>query len=133
MAKLRQSKQRDAIYANLSSRYDHPTAEELYDSVKETVPNLSLATVYRNLKQLAAAGQVRILHAETAEHFDADVSLHYHLYCYSCNRIYDYPVPSIPEVEKILEQDPNLDSYDLTFNGICSQCKKRGTPLNKLD
>ncbi|HPZ00162.1 MAG TPA: transcriptional repressor [Clostridiales bacterium] len=122
MAKLRQSKQRDAIYANLSSRYDHPTAEELYSSVKESIPNISLATVYRNLKQLAEIGQIRILHSETADHFDADISTHYHLYCTSCQRIYDYPVSEIPEIAKIMAQDSNLVSYDLVFTGVCTQC-----------
>ena len=52
MQQVRRSKQRDAILANLQARYDHPTAMELYLSVRQELPNLSLGTLYRNLKGL---------------------------------------------------------------------------------
>ena len=41
----RNSKQRNAIYAELMGRYDHPTAEDLYRDLKPEYPALSLATV----------------------------------------------------------------------------------------
>ena len=56
MAIERRSKQREAIIENLQSRYDHPTAMELYLSVREVIPNLSLGTLYRNLSQLEDCG-----------------------------------------------------------------------------
>ena len=58
MAIERKSKQRDAIISELCSRYDHPTAMELYLSVREVIPNLSLGTLYRNLSQLEENGMV---------------------------------------------------------------------------
>lgn len=46
MAALKHSKQREAILAELRSRKDHPTAEDLYLTLKAEMPNLSLGTVY---------------------------------------------------------------------------------------
>ena len=54
----RHSKQRDAVLANLCSRCDHPTAEDIYFSLKSSMPALSLATVYRNLAALESAGKI---------------------------------------------------------------------------
>ena len=53
MAAVKHSRQREAILTELRSRKDHPTAEELYLSLKPHMPNLSLGTVYRNLNMLA--------------------------------------------------------------------------------
>ena len=47
MALTKRSRQREAILSELCGRTDHPTAEELYLSLKEEMPNLSLGTVYR--------------------------------------------------------------------------------------
>ena len=46
---VKYSKQRELIRENLLSRYDHPTADDVYASVKLILPNISLGTVYRNL------------------------------------------------------------------------------------
>ena len=61
MQQVRRSKQRDAILANLQARYDHPTAMELYLSVRQELPNLSLGTLYRNLKGLCQDGTIACL------------------------------------------------------------------------
>ena len=52
----RYSKQREAIFENLQSRYDHPTADMVYTDLKRDFPNISLGTVYRNLSLLAEEG-----------------------------------------------------------------------------
>ena len=44
MALIKRSRQREAILSELCGRTDHPTAEELYLSLKEELPNLSLGT-----------------------------------------------------------------------------------------
>lgn len=37
----------------------HPTADFVYEQMRKELPNISLATVYRNLNQLAEAGLIR--------------------------------------------------------------------------
>lgn len=124
MAEIRKSKQRDAIYAELASRSDHPTAEQIYFSLKPEMPNISLATVYRNLRKLTEMGKIITLYTDTSDHFDATVKPHYHLYCTKCNRIYDLDMPLIPEIDVAAEQceEGKINSYSLVFHGICRHC-----------
>ena len=52
------SKQRELILESLRHRKDHPTAEKLFIDLKKTMPELGIATVYRNLTDLCEDGQI---------------------------------------------------------------------------
>lgn len=52
------SRQRELIKRNMLSRYDHPTADAVYTSIREEIPNISLGTVYRNLRLLVDQGEI---------------------------------------------------------------------------
>ena len=127
MAGFRNSKQRDAVYANLCSRTDHPTAEEVYASVKQEYPSIGIATVYRNLKVLVDMGMAQIVFTGSSDHFDANVTPHYHMYCTNCGRIYDINIPEIPEIRQAGENvdDCDISSYSLVYSGICSSCLEK--------
>ena len=45
---LKYSRQRESIKNFLATRYDHPTAETVYQNIRKEFPNISLGTVYRN-------------------------------------------------------------------------------------
>ena len=62
MATLKYSRQREAIKTFLASRTDHPTADTVYTCLRETYPNISLGTVYRNLSLLEQLGAVSYTH-----------------------------------------------------------------------
>ena len=73
---VKKSFQREAIRQNLLSRYDHPTADMVYNSVREELPNISLGTVYRNLRFLVDQGDALCLKlGDGREHFDGHVEL----------------------------------------------------------
>jgi Fe2+ or Zn2+ uptake regulation protein len=77
---LRCTRQREVIYDALASAKTHPTAEELFTSVRCVEPGLSLATVYNTLDALAACGLVRRLPCPNgACRFDACMHDHVHL------------------------------------------------------
>ena len=79
---VKKSFQREAIRQNLLSRYDHPTADMVYNSVREELPNISLGTVYRNLRFLVDQGDALSLKlGDGREHFDGHVEPHYHFIC----------------------------------------------------
>ena len=77
------SKQREAILGNLRSRYDHPTAEMVYMDLKQSFPNLSLGTVYRNLAVLYEAGVILKVGAslDGKERYDGHIQPHAHFFC----------------------------------------------------
>ena len=127
MTVSRKSKQRDAILENLLSRYDHPTAEEVYADVKNIFPNISLATVYRNLKFLSDDGVIRSIITKDAVHYDAHTNGHRHVICNKCGKIFDIDVDVTEDVIKKAENcfDGEIENCKLIFYGICSDCKKK--------
>ena len=82
--------QRVAIYKALLQSEAHPDAEAVYEKVRAEIPNLSLATVYKNLEALEKLGVVRELTPlhETAR-FDANLDRHHHLVCTDCKKVLD--------------------------------------------
>lgn len=124
---VRHSKQRDAIFDNLCSRYDHPTAEDIYFSLKPSIPALSLATVYRNLSQLEADRKIiRIESAGTAR-YDGNISLHYHLACIGCGGVFDVFMENDCGLCKKAAEvfDGKIISHSVLFTGYCSSCSKQ--------
>lgn len=124
---VRHSKQRDAIFDNLCSRYDHPTAEDIYFSLKPSMPALSLATVYRNLSQLEGDGRIiRIESAGTAR-YDGNINLHYHLSCISCGGVYDVFMDNDCGLCKKASEvfDGKILTHSVLFTGYCSACSKQ--------
>ena len=122
----RKSRQRDAILAELVSRYDHPTAMELYTSVKKQVPNLSLGTLYRNLSQLEENGLILRIPDGAYDRFDGNIAPHAHFKCSVCGKLYD--IHSLNNVNLLLDsfEDENIgkvSSFGLTFFGICKCCE----------
>lgn len=118
------SKQRDAIYGNLCSRTDHPTAEEIYLSLKPEMPAISLATVYRNLAQLEADSKILRIGSGGSARYDGNVSPHYHLACKGCGGVFDIFMDSD---ESLCERAANhfnglIVSYSVLFNGYCHAC-----------
>ncbi len=103
----------------------HPTAEEVYDFVASEHPTISRGTVYRNLNQLAANGEIRKMEIPSgADHFDHLCHDHYHVRCLKCSRVFDVDMDYIPDLEKSIKNTHGfeLSGYDLTFKGICPDC-----------
>lgn len=127
MPQVRKSRQRDAILYNLQQRCDHPTAMELYLSVREEIPSLSLGTLYRNLKGMCENGTVISLSSGGEEHYDAVTRRHAHLRCEKCGRFYDLPQCALPSAERLLQDEYNgeIHDYSLIFFGVCTDCCKQ--------
>ncbi len=118
----RKSKQRDAIVAELKSRYDHPTAMELYLSVREKIPNLSLGTLYRNLSQLEECGQVLKIPDGTQDRFDGNTTPHAHFKCCCCDKVYDIMSLNNYGFDCENENISQIYGYSLMLFGKCKSC-----------
>ena len=124
MAIERKSRQRDAIINELCSRYDHPTAMDLYLSVREKIPNLSLGTLYRNLTQLEENGMVLRIPDGSTDRFDGNVNPHAHFKCLTCGNVYDlmnFEIESLTFSDEIINKVTN---YSLMAFGLCKNCNK---------
>ncbi len=127
MAGIKHSKQRDALLNELQSRYDHPTAEDLYSEVKKEIPNLSLGTVYRNLSLLDNEGEIVKISVDGADRYDGNVIPHGHFSCVKCGKMTDIPFPdgSLPINDEIIKSvDGTIEKYSITLFGVCGECEK---------
>lgn len=122
---IKYSHQREAIMSYLASTVDHPTADEVYNHIRETIPNISLGTVYRNLNQLAAAGKLLRLTCDgKTDHFDACTTPHYHFLCNTCGRVSDLDMPMNDELLMRARKctDNTITDVSIMFSGVCSAC-----------
>ena len=93
---VKYSRQRQLIYNFLMNRKDHPTADVVYQNVRQEYPNISLGTVYRNLTLLADRGEIlRLQVGDGADHFDAETSRHCHFVCSECGSVTDMRIACI--------------------------------------
>lgn len=125
MSTLRNSKQRDAVLQNLSERYDHPTAEEVYISVKKVIPSVSLATVYRNLKLLESEGLIIKITTPDSDRFDGHTHEHYHFTCNECKQVLDIELSGGFNVNALPKSfGGKITNHELMFYGLCENCNK---------
>ena len=120
---MKHSRQRDAILENLRMRYDHPTAEMVFASLKESFPHISLGTVYRNLSLLLELGEIIKVGAseDGKERYDGHTHPHSHLFCEECKDVYDLNIfPDISSLEKELEVE--IREATTTLRGRCKNC-----------
>ena len=95
---LRVTPQRLAVLAALQATPDHPSAEEVFEEIREKMPSVSLATVYNALGELRRVGQLRALPVSGRVRYDlASRGPHNHLVCESCQRILYYNPPAALE------------------------------------
>ena len=117
--------QRRVILKAVAGRTDHPTADQIYDAVKETINGVSRTTVYRVLEAFVRLGVVtRVSNPQAITRFDADVSRHHHLICLSCEAVMDCPDERLEGVKipKISLQGFTVKDISLTITGFCSAC-----------
>ena len=127
MVKIRRSRQRDAIMTYLKSRTDHPSAEQIYENVRQTMPNISLGTVYRNLTLLNELGEIRTIFAGGgADHFDANMIPHDHFICRNCHSIQDIPhvCHKAAEVLTVEAFTGVVEESYIYYYGLCAACKQ---------
>ncbi len=123
---LRYSRQREKILELLKDTKDHPSADEVYEKIREIFPSISLGTVYRNLGVLHEQGLVnRIMHAAGPDRFDADMYIHSHFYCERCGIIYDIKEDALTMQTGNLLSGHKVNKQTTSYYGICSNCLKK--------
>lgn len=123
----RRTMQKEVIFKALCSLRNHPTADGVYDYIHPDYPNISRATVYRVLNQLASNGQInKVSVFNGADCFDHNVTPHSHGRCTRYQRIFDVPYQK-PPVETFMAWDSeefSITDYSLQFDGLCRSCRE---------
>ena len=122
------TKQRELILNAIMESNTHPTADELFQEIRIQLPTISLATVYRNLNMLSSDGIIKKIEMpDMPDRFDWRVTVHDHLYCEKCGRVFDFTLPEA--LDKQIEEvsGMHVKQYSLVAKGICSDCMKNET------
>ncbi len=119
--------QRLSIVKILAQCENHPSVENIYNSLKPDYPTMSLATVYKNIELIKSVGEVLELgFPDGSNRYDGiKPTPHPHLVCIKCKKIFDPDLDSLDEMQKEVESETNFKIlyHRLDFFGICSSCR----------
>src|SRR4051812_238833 len=143
-AGLKLTPQRLAIVRELAADESHPTAQELYDRLRPSLPTMSFATVYNTLDALSAAGLCAALALSPGSgRFDPNMQPHHHLVCDSCGAVRDLPHgagPAAPVSEEAsfrraaTRAAPGFEvrSVERILRGLCAACAGHRQPKTRI-
>lgn len=106
--------QKVAIFKALAENDCHPFAEDLHKNLKADYPNMSLATVYKNLAKFVRMGIAHELDfGEGRSRFDANMNDHCHVVNLDKNEVKDYQLNEITENQ--VKEKYNLQKVSLIY------------------
>lgn len=123
----KQFKKRNAILECLRGTDTHPSAEMVHEMLQKEHPDISLATVYRNLSRFKSQGIIQsVATVRGIERFDANTDPHVHFICTGCDAVIDLhqiQMPQAADYEPAKCGNCQIQSCQLTFTGLCSNCQ----------
>ena len=131
MTNERATRQRDAIRAAIEQAGRPLSPQEILRAARGSVNRLGLATVYRNLKRLAADGAVRLvtLPGDAPRYELTEAEHHHHFQCTRCRRVFD--VPGCPgDLRRLAPRGFTVEHHDVTLYGRCPGCAKRAARIH---
>jgi len=120
------TEQRAAVFRHVSDTTDHPTAEEILLAVRNEMPRISLATVYKSLETLVTCGLAKkVNHADGSARYCCRTDPHHHARCLSCGGVSDVPGRLAESQVAQVRANANgfrLLGYELELTGYCPEC-----------
>lgn len=123
---------RAIIEVLLENNHYHLSSEEIYDKVRESCPEIGLATVYRTVRILDEVDAISKLNLDDGciryelKLDDETGHNHHHLICKKCGKILEVKDDLLDNIEKEIEAEYGfrIKDHDLKFYGYCSECDK---------
>jgi Fur family ferric uptake transcriptional regulator len=109
----------------LKDNLNHPTVEEIFEEVKQNLPRITKATVYKNLKVLVNNNIIKEVNVKGVSRFEAKIKPHHHIICKTCGKIVDFHSKDL--IDYALKTVKNqkefvIKSAETTFFGHCKVC-----------
>ena len=121
------TEQRAAVYRFLVGTDVHPTADDVFTSVRHDIPDISLATVYKSLETLVGCGlATKLTYGDGSARYDGRTDPHHHARCLQCGKVMD--VPTNIDAQNLIGVMPPVagfavEGYRLELVGYCSDCQ----------
>lgn len=119
--------QRAAVYEALHGTDAHPTADEIFLTVRRELSDISLATVYKALEAFVSCGMARKLtYGEGPARYDSRTDAHDHVRCTACGTVRDVEDPSAGRWLETIQSRTEFDvtDYRLELLGLCPECRR---------
>lgn len=127
---LKVTPQRMLIIKYLLENRTHPTAEEIFDAVRNEKPTISYATVYKTLNKLVKIKFIQELNlGETPTRYDVNTGDHVNICCKICGRIWDYETPTVKDLLRELKSEVGGEfiSQQIIMYQVCEDCLKKAS------
>ena len=123
----RETKQRDAIRLVFDENESPLLPNEVLKLAQQSVPTLSLATVYRTLNAFVQEGLLRLvsLPAEAPRFEKAGKHHHHHFVCRRCKKVFEVHACA-GSMQKMVPAGFEMDDHEITLYGLCADCSKLG-------
>jgi Fe2+ or Zn2+ uptake regulation protein len=119
------TEQRAAVYRSLLDTTAHPSADDLFTSVRRIIPDISLATVYKALETLVSCGlATKLTYGDGSARYDGRTDPHPHARCLSCGKVLDLPGRLDVRTLADLGEVPgfSVEGYRVELIGVCKDC-----------
>jgi Fur family peroxide stress response transcriptional regulator len=120
--------QRMAVLTILAESHAHPSAQEIYQQVKQDFPMTSLATVYKTITMLKEMGEVlELKFCDDCSRYDARNPIpHPHLVCVCCKKIVDCECDALEDLTRQVVERSGYEmlGHRLDLLGLCPDCQK---------
>jgi Fur family transcriptional regulator, peroxide stress response regulator len=123
---LKVTPQRFSIYRKLVESRMHPSADTMYQAIRQEFPNISHDTVNRTLITFADIGLVDVVEGHgDPRRFDSNVQPHHHFHCKTCGTIYDFEYAAYDnlEIPENIQKDFSIHGKRMVLSGICNKCR----------
>lgn len=121
--KRRPTRQQTAVSEALGELSDFTSAQDLHARLRAAGTGVGLATVYRTLTTLAAAGEVDVLRTPDGEavYRRCSTGHHHHLVCRDCGRTVEVEGPAVERwAERVAAEHGFAEvSHTLEIFGTC--------------
>lgn len=121
------TEQRAAVYRFLHHTKQHPSADDVFTSVREVIPDISLATVYKSLETLVSCGLAsKLTYGDGSARYDGRTDPHPHARCLACGKVRDLPGHLDAEAVAAIGELPgfSVEGYRVEVVGICDDCQE---------
>ncbi len=119
----RDTRQRRALREIIMTEGRPLSPAELLQLAQRIVPNMGLATIYRNVRMLLGEGFLREVHiaGDAPRYEQAGTGHHHHFYCFRCGKVTEIN-GCRSEVNTLVPEGFLQDFHELTFYGSCAAC-----------
>jgi Fur family transcriptional regulator, peroxide stress response regulator len=124
---FRFTRQRRRVYDVVLQKRDHPTVEDVFLRAKQTMPEISMATVYNCLDALVKCGLIRHVNLDReATRYCPNMKEHCHFYCDECGGVYDVDFADSNHPAGLKVPDGfKVKQFDVSIRGVCRDCARR--------